>query len=438
MSGLKNKIIGKYKNTRHYVNSLIEVAKAGYPTKKLHVIGITGTDGKTTTSHLVYEILKKAGMKVALVSTIGAWIGEEFQDTGFHITTPDAKVLQPFFKKLTEEGIEYVVLEATSHGLDQHRTLGANFEVGVLTNVTHEHLDYHKTFERYRNAKSKLFRGVKVGVINKDDNSFEFFKKTTPRGARTISYAIDKPADLRGINIQERPSGLHFQIAEDAVAHEIKTTLPGKYNAANILGAAGAARALGINWETIQTAIKDFRGIPGRMEIIKSKPYTVIVDFAHTPNALENLLLTLKNKLPKNGRLITVFGCAGERDRLKRPLMGAVSARLANISIFTAEDPRSESLDVIVGKMAEGASGEKAVERTANQIKLSEKKHVFIKEPDRKEAISLAVKIARNGDVIAICGKGHEKSLAIGGTEHPWSDQETARSAILEVGKKRR
>lgn len=437
MSELQKKFIGKYKNTKHYVGSLIQTAKAGYPAKKLHVVGVTGTDGKTTTAHLIYEILKKSGVRAALVSTIGAWIGDEFQDTGFHTTTPDASVLQPFFKKLTEKGIEYVVLEATSHGLDQHRTLGANFEIGVVTNVTHEHLDYHKTFEKYRQAKSKLFRGVKVAVINKDDNSFEFFKKRTATGARTISYATNKPADLRAINIQERPSGLVFQIAEDGVAHQIKTTLSGRYNVANITGAAGAARALGISWEKIQAGVNSFRGISGRMEVIKSKPYMVIVDFAHTPNALENLLSTLKNRLAKNGRLISVFGCAGERDQLKRPIMGAVSARIANISIFTAEDPRSESLEGILEKMAEGARGAKAAEREGNHIKIGEKKHVFIKEPDRGRAIDLAVKIARAGDIITICGKGHEKSLAIGGKEYPWSDQETARSAIAKTAKKR-
>lgn len=433
MPDLPTKLRNRYKNSKHYLTSLYHTFKHGYPAKKLIVIGVTGTDGKTTTSHLIYEILKASGCKVALISTVGAWGPKGFIDTGLHTTTPDATVLQPLLKKFATDGVTHVVLEVTSHGLDQHRVLGSYFYAGVLTNVTHEHLDYHKTFANYRQAKAKLFRGVKVAVLNKDDNSFQYFKNHTSKKCKVLSYSTGGLADIKATKIEEKATSLSFLASDNGVGHPIKTTLSGTYNVSNILASIGVARHFGISWKTIQKAVNQFPGIPGRMEYIKHKPFTVIVDFAHTPNALNQLLSTLSKRKEK-GRLIAVFGCAGLRDSLKRPLMGEIAARLADISIFTAEDPRTEEVSAIISQMIKGARAARAKE--VEPLKINKlrpaKQHVFTKEPDRGRAIELAIKLARKGDIIAICGKGHEKSMAYPDGEHPWSDQEAAKAALAE------
>ncbi|MEK7521412.1 MAG: UDP-N-acetylmuramoyl-L-alanyl-D-glutamate--2,6-diaminopimelate ligase [Patescibacteria group bacterium] len=418
-----NPVVARWKNTRHFLTSLYQTQKAGYPAKDLIVIGVTGTDGKTTTAHLIYEILKSAHFKVALISTVGAWDSKRYIDTGLHTTTPDAKTLQPLLKRFKKQGITHVVLEVTSHGLDQHRVLGANFYAGVLTNLTHEHLDYHKTFANYKKAKAKLFRGVKLAVLNKDDDSFEFFKKASPKNAKIISYSTSGLADIKALNIKNRPSGLIFSATDNGVGYKIQTTLQGNYNASNILASIGVARNLGVDWKTIQRVLSEFPRIPGRMEYVKTRPFSVIVDFAHTPNALEKLLTSLNERKAKRARLIAVYGCAGERDRAKRPMMGEISKRLADISIFTAEDPRSEDLGKILSKMLEGA---KRVRNT---------KHKVLRIPDRGLAIEKAIKLAKKGDVVAICGKGHERSLAFGKEEIPWSDQEAARQTLAKLRK---
>ena len=431
-------LVARYKNAKHYLSSLVETVRANYPAKDLTVIGVTGTDGKTTTAHLIYEILKEGKFKVALISTVGAWGPKGFLDTGLHTTTPDAKVLQPLLAKFRSSGVTHVVLETTSHGLDQHRVFGANFWAGVLTNVTHEHLDYHKTFKKYRQAKAKLFKKVKVAVLNKDDDSFGYFKRKTNKNTKVISYSLAGMADIKAGEIKEKKSGLDFLATDNGVGHRITTVLSGKYNVSNILAAIGITRALGVDWKTIQKSVKNFRGIPGRMEHIKTRPFQVIVDFAHTPNALEKLLQTLKVGVG-TGRLIAIFGCAGERDYRKRPMMGGVASRLADISIFTAEDPRSESLEKILAQMEDGARLARAREfkPTNYNRQPTTYPHIFIREPDRAKAISLGIKLAKKGDIVVICGKGHEKSLAFVDGEHPWSDQEEAKKALKNLKRKR-
>lgn len=432
MSNLLKDLESHRKNFRHYLTSLAQTAKHGYPAKNLIVIGVTGTDGKTTTAHLIYEFLKAAKFKAALISTVGAWGPKGFIDTGLHTTTPDATVLQPLLKKFKTSGITHVVLEVTSHGLDQHRTLGANFYAGVLTNVTHEHLDYHKTFENYLAAKAKLFKRVKVGVLNKDDESFDYFKRKVKKGAKVISYSTFGLADIKATQVSESTKTLSFLASDNGVGYPIKTTLIGTYNVSNILAAIGVARHFGVPWKTIQKTITHFGGILGRMEYIKKRPFSVIVDFAHTPNALKVLLQTLRARLGKKGRLISVFGCAGERDWQKRPMMGEISGKIANISIFTAEDPRSENVNTIIAQMVRGAreSGSRETKNPSVHPRGGSSKHAFIREPDRGRAIALAVKIAKKGDIVVITGKGHELSMAFGKIEVPWSDQEQARKAL--------
>ena len=338
----------------------------GYPARKLKVIGVTGTDGKTTTCHLIYEMLKAAGKKVALVSTVAAYIGDEQIDTGFHVTTPDAKFLQLLIKRIVETGMEYLVLEVTSHGLDQHRVLGCNFMVGVVTNITHEHLDYHGSFAKYKATKMKLLRMAKHPIF---------------RYAKT-RIKVTNPA------------------------------LAGEYNKYNIGAAIAVAKIFNLQFSIIKKTIDNFAGVPGRMEEIKlGQPFRAIVDFAHTPNALEQVLKTLSAQRSAHKKLILAFGCAGLRDHTKRPMMGKIARKLADVVIVTAEDPRTEKLDDIYRQIT-AVGGE-----------------VF-RVDDRQLAINKAVSLAKPGDIVVVTGKGHEKSMCFGTTEYPWSDREAVIKAI--------
>lgn len=386
------------KYIQRYLRGLFWIIRYGYPSRNLKLIGVTGTDGKTTVSNLVYHILKYAGKRVSVISTIYGKVGTQVFDTGFHVTTPNAKVLQKYFQQAYKEGSEYFVVEATSHGLDQYRLLGCRFEVGILTNITHEHLDYHLTFENYLKAKSKLFKKSKISILNVDDDSFLEVKKTAQ--AKVITYGFSKKAELNLDNFT------------------FKTTLPGEYNKYNILAASACAKALGIDDKTIQKAIADFHTLAGRMEEIKNKKgIKIVVDFAHTPNALEQALTSLRKE--KGGKLIAVFGAAAERDLEKRPAMGGISARLADITILTDEDPRFEDRMKIINEIAQGAY----------QAGASDNKTIF-KEPDRAKAIKLALSFAKKGDVVGIFGKGHEQSMNYKGKELPWSDQKAVIKAL--------
>lgn len=375
------------------------LASAWYdnPSRNLEVIGVTGTDGKTTTATLIYWILKTTGKKTGLISTVSAKIGNKEYDTGFHVTNPEPLALQKFLALMVKRGCEYAVLEITSHGLDQDRVAGINFEVSVLTNITHEHLDYHKTYTNYIRAKAKLFANSKIAVLNKEDNSFEKIKKLLPKKVKVINYGLT--------TLQER------------LKKAIEERFPEEYNRLNASGALTVTSVLGISERNVLQSIKLFPGITGRMEEIKNKRgIRIIVDFAHTPNALKQVLTSLRKLVTDDNRLIAVFGCAGERDVDKRHLMGEISAKTADISIFTAEDPRSEDVGKIIDEMAKGArkSGGK-----------------FIKIPERGEAIYFAIqKLAEKGDTVVICGKGHEKSMAYAKIEYPWSDQEAVKLAL--------
>lgn len=395
----KNLVPREVKNLLHWAKGFLSVSYFGFPAQNLTVIGVTGTDGKTTTSTLIFHILKTAGLKVALVSTVGAYIGNKEIDTGFHVTTPDPWMLQKLLKRIAKQGHKYVVLEVTSHGLDQHRLFGSNIQIAVLTNVTHEHLDYHKTYQNYLKTKAKIFQSAKIAIINKDDKSFRLVTKHIKPQTKTIPYTPNS--------------------VEKVISNSIEYKFPEKYNRYNATAASLVATEVGVDNSVIAKAIKTFPGVPGRMEEIKNKHgFRVIVDFAHTPNALEQVLTSLKIQKTFAGRLIAIFGCASERDINKRPLMGEISTRLADVSIFTAEDPRFEDVNKIISDIVAGA-------------KKNKKPNKYYCIQDRKEAINFAIKeIAKNGDIIVICGKGHEKSMNYNGIEHPWSDKTTALEAL--------
>jgi UDP-N-acetylmuramoyl-L-alanyl-D-glutamate--2,6-diaminopimelate ligase len=358
-----------------------------FPSRKLTVIGITGTSGKTTTAHLLYHILDTAGLKVALISTIAAKIGQKEIDIGLHVTNPDSFPLQKLLRMIVNRGYKYVVLEVTSHGLDQHRTWGINFTYAVLTNITHEHLDYHKTFANYQQAKLKLISSAKIAVLNSADQSFT--------AAKELAHKV----------IAYRPQSKYSS-----------PRLIGSFNDANIAAAVTVARDLAIDEKTIKKAVHSFPGIPGRMELVQKKPFTVIIDFAHKPDALEKALSAIKLLTPKQGRVIAVFGSAGLRDVKKRPLMGAIAARLADITILTAEDPRTEDVNLIIDQIAAGWQKAKGKQ--------------LYRQPDRQQAINLAIKLAQPGDTVALFGKSHEKSMCFGTIEYPWSEHQAVNKAL--------
>ncbi len=429
----------------------LSAAWHGFPSRKLVLVGVTGTDGKTTTASLMHSILLAAGLKAGLITTVSAVIGNETLDTGFHVTTPDPPEVQGYLARMVAAGLTHCVLEVTSHGLAQHRVTGCDFDVAVVTNITHEHLDYHKTYENYRAAKARLFSGLsaaapkpgveKTGVLNCDDSSYAYLSSALK--VKRISYGLKSEADVRAQAISHSPGHMRFRAAGAGFDIPTETTLVGEYNVSNCLAAiAATVMALGISPEAAQRGIAALKGVPGRMERIDlGQPFTAIVDFAHTPNALRRALETARQMitptltLPHHGtahagapagqgggRVIAVFGSAGLRDIEKRRMMAETSAALADLTVLTAEDPRTEPLDAILEMMAWGAKSQGGVEG-----------RTFFRVPDRGEAIRLAVRLARPGDVVLACGKGHEQSMCFGATEYPWDDRTAMRAALADL-----
>jgi len=334
----------------------LHAAWQGHPGRKLRVIGVTGTDGKTTTVRLITGILNSAGRPTGCVDSVSAYIGSKEQDTGFHTTTPDAPEVQAHLQRMVQAGMAYAVLESTSHGLAQHRVTGSEYDVAVVTNITHEHLDYHKTYEAYRDAKAMLFRALttsyrkdkmpKVAVLNRDDSSYDHLA-AIPADVQ-LTYSVGQPADVTAHGVSVSAHGLHFLLQSAHGAVPIVSPLVGRYNVSNILAAAAVGLSQGLTLDEVAAGVAGVRGVSGRMERIdQGQPFTVIVDFAHTPNALDNALRAARH-LADTGRVNALFGCAGLRDVAKRPWMGEIAGRLADMTVITAEDPRTESLDEIM------------------------------------------------------------------------------------------
>ncbi len=408
----------------------LHAALNDFPGRKLVVIGVTGTDGKTTTVRLIGEILRAAGQQVGRVDTVSAAIGQEELDTGFHTTTPDAPDMQRYLASMVAAGARYAVIESTSHGLAQHRVTACEYDVAAVTNITHEHLDYHGTYEAYREAKAMLFRALsrsvrkpgvpKVAVLNADDSSYDYLR-AMPADMQ-IAYGLERPAVVTAKDVRASPQGLHLLALTPAFAVEINSSLVGRYNVYNILAAVSVAYSQGIAPQAIKTGVAAMAGVPGRMQrIYAGQPYTVILDFAHTPNALENALRTVRGLA--DGRVTVVFGCAGLRDREKRPWMGEIAGRLADRVVITAEDPRTESLERIMEEIAVGC-------RRAGRVEERD----FWRIGDRELAIGLALEMAQPGDVVIVTGKGHERSMCFGTTEYPWSDQEAIVRGLKRLG----
>lgn len=412
-----------------YAMAHLAAAVYDFPARKMVVIGVTGTDGKTTTSNIIYQILKRAGYKAGIISTVNAVIGDEVIDTGFHVTTPEAQDVQRYLAQMAAAGITHVVLETTSHGLVQHRVTGCEYDIAVVTNITHEHLDYHGNYANYLAAKGLLFSrlsesalkagGVaKFAVLNEDDQSYDYLNSITDTAK--ISYGL-RSGDLFARDIRYDAQGLHFIAKSDAFEVTVTSKLIGDFNVSNILAAIGATvMGLDIPAQTACEGIAELTAVPGRMEQIDmGQRFTAIVDFAHTPNALKRALETVRGMT--KGRVIAVFGSAGLRDREKRRMMAEVSAGLADITILTAEDPRTESLDGILEEMAKAAVGRGGVEGVN-----------FFRIADRGDAIRKAVQLAQAGDLVVSCGKGHEQSMCFGTVEYAWDDRIAMRAALAE------
>lgn len=401
-------IIYRLKRPYHFIKTgLLKGAVAAYrydyPAKDLTILGITGTDGKTTSSTMLYHVLKKSGKRVALLSTVAAYIDDEEIDTGFHVTSPQPDELHAFLRRMVDNGIEYVVMEVTSHGLYQYRNWGVKPYIAGITNITNEHLDYHVTYENYVEAKAELAEKAQIAIINKDDRSHGPLQRILKNSdAQVETYEAN---------------GRIYHAAKNA----IEDRFPEAYNQMNARMVYAMARELDIDATSIADAFGTFPGVPGRMEEIPSdQPFEIIVDFAHTSNGLEQALQALRDKRnqkpkTKQGRIIAIYGCAGLRDIEKRPLMGKIGSSLADIAIFTAEDPRTENVWSIIRQMKSGI--------TENHDKV-------LSIPDRKEAIRYAMEeLAEPNDTVGIFGKGHERSMCYGTTEYPWHDK----TAVLEI-----
>jgi UDP-N-acetylmuramoyl-L-alanyl-D-glutamate--2,6-diaminopimelate ligase len=420
----------------------------GFPSRTLATIGITGTDGKTTTSTILESILAVASRSedlpagaVGVITTVGARIQGREQDTGFHVTTPDAPAVQAFLAEMRAAGCGYAVIECTSHGLAQQRVAAVDFDVGAVTNITHEHLDYHGSRKAYVAAKALLFRMLfatppkpnipRVAVLNMDDpGSYGALKAVldeeaarSPVPVGLLRYGFDtshdsKP-DVMAAAIDYHPDQTRFQLQWHGEVWPMTTRLIGDYNIQNILCAATIALGLGVAPSAVQEGVAALPGVIGRMERIDhGQDFLAIVDFAHSPASLERALQTLRSLVAQeNGRLIAVFGSAGLRDQAKRRLMGAVSGRLADFTVVTAEDPRTEDLALINAEIVRGLRAHAGDES-------------FVVIPDRAEAIQAAIDMARAGDVVCAFGKGHERSMCFGETEYPWSDQQAMLDAL--------
>lgn len=403
------------------VNYLYHLPKAvlaariyGNPGEDLEIIGVTGTDGKTTTSTLIYHILKFARRKVALISTVDAKIGRKSIKTGLHVTSPNPFALQRLLRRMRSQKVRYVVLEVTSHGLDQFRIYPLKPSIAVLTNITHEHLDYHQTFARYRDAKLRLFKHAAHAVVNKDLPIFAEINARLPK-VLFSTYSLHESSQLQAENVVYHADHTTFDLGN------LSYTLPltGEYNLYNCLAAISTALLLGVAPSDIKRALLSFKGVKGRLEAVPNTRHLhAYVDFAHTPNALRAVLTNLRSQKQVGEQLIVVFGAAGLRDASKRPLMGAVAAELADQIVLTAEDPRLEDPAQIAREIMTGIP--------------KKDRHKVTIEIDRPRAIDLAInKLAKKGDWVVACGKGHEESLNLDGeTEIPYSEYETMSAAL--------
>lgn len=390
----------------------------GNPSKKLSLIGITGTNGKTTITYLVKSILESAGRRVGIIGTNQNIIGDKVLLTKSTTpTTPNALELQQLFTEMVYNGAEYVVMEVSSHALELDRVYGCTFDVGVFTNLTQDHLDFHKTMENYLNAKAKLFKISKKGVVNYDDaGGVEIYSRG--ECPDILRVGINSDCDLKAENIKITSRGADFDIIYKGTKYPAHIQIPGTFSVYNAICAAGAAIQAGIGIEDVISGLAKAPGVVGRVEVVPTNTdYTVIIDYAHTPDGLENIINCVKGFA--EGRTITLFGCGGDRDNSKRAVMGEIAGRLSDYSIITSDNPRTEDPELIVREIEEG-------------MKRTDGKYIVI--TDRREAIGYALDFARKGDVIILAGKGQETYQIIGKDKHDFDERIEVYRHLKEKG----
>ncbi len=352
---------------------------------RMKIVGITGTNGKTTTSYLIKQILELKGHKCGLIGTNQILIGNEAIDS--ERTTPESRELHELFKKMYDRGAEYVVMEVSSHSLELDRVYGIEFEVGIFSNLTQDHLDFHVTMDNYARAKAKLFGMCRNAAINADDE-YSFVMLEGAKNA--ITYSIDKASDLKACGIRLRERGITFDVTFRGEERELRLGIPGRFSVYNALAAASGALCLGMSMEDIEKGLVIARGVKGRLEVVPTlTPYTVIIDYAHTPDGLENVINAVRGFA--KGRVITLFGCGGDRDNTKRPIMGEIAQRLSDYVVVTSDNPRGEEPGAIMEQIVAGM-----------------KPGGYICIENRRDAICYALDFAEEGDVIILAGKGHE------------------------------
>lgn len=405
----------------HLAEAMLFNAKNGFPGRRLRVIGVTGTNGKTSTAYLIYRMLHDAGYKVGLMTTVAWGVGNDIRAQKQHYTTVPSPQLMRRLKHMRAQKVDWLVMEVTSQALAQNRAWGVPFSIAVMTNVTHEHLDYHRTFDRYVAAKRKLFRlanrnrrGLRVGIINAEDPSAELFAADIQN---PILYGTKK-GDLQATKVALKPSGSDYvaRIGDDS--YRIHCNLPGSFNVYNSLAAVGVGRAVGLSKQQIEQGIAGLEGVEGRMtRLDEGQPYDVIVDFAHTPDSFEKLFKDLRPVV--RGKLIVMFGSAGRRDEAKRAVQGELAGQYCDEVIITEEDDRDIDGRIILGEIAAGAARAGKVQG----------KDLFLVH-DRTQAIKFTLGRAKKGDTVLLLGKGHEKTIERKDGAHPWDEIGTARRVL--------
>jgi UDP-N-acetylmuramoyl-L-alanyl-D-glutamate--2,6-diaminopimelate ligase len=435
----------------------LAAAYFGYPGAAMRVVGITGTDGKTTTTFLTSAVLEAGGHATGLLGTVDFKVAGRQWANETRQSTPEAPEVQALMREMLDGGCDYAVLEATSHALSArwNRLGGAQFDVAVLTNVTHEHLDFHGSVEQYRRDKARLFEmlgeagigdqesGVgasatdprsltpdpsrkarKIAIVNADDPNHQMYLDAAPAGAQCLTYGVHSAADVRAHDVVSTQNGLRFRVATPWGEQDLRLKLTGDFNVWNALAALTVGLAEGVPLQAAVRALEAIPGVRGRMERIEQgQPFTVLVDYAHTPGAFEKLMSIVRPLT--GGQLIAVFGSAGERDREKRAIQGEVAARFCDFLVLTDEDPRLEDRNAIIDDIAAGV--ERAVETFRRNVSTA-------RIPDRAAAIRAAFRQARPGDIVLLLGKGHEGSIIYGTEKVPWDEAAEARAALAEMG----
>lgn len=411
----------------------------GYPAQQLGVVGITGTKGKTTTTALVSQVLERAGYRTGMINSVDFKVGMRQWANTTRQSTPEALEIQALLHEMTLVGCDYAVIEATSHALSDrwNRVGNCAFDVAVLTNVTHEHLDYHGTFEQYRRDKTRLFELLgdevpathipsakmqKYAIVNADDPHHAFFLDAAPVTAHRLTYAIHTPADIRATAITATSDDTALQVDTPWGSIVLRLRLPGTFNILNALAALSVALTQGVRLEQAAAALERVQGVRGRMERIEQgQPFGVIVDYAHNPDSFTQVMGMLRPLV--SGKMIAVFGSAGERDRAKRPLQGAIAGEYCDLLILTDEDPRAEDCEQIIAEIAVGA------EQSGKQAGSG-----YLVIPDRATAIHTAFAYAHPGDLVLLLGKGHESSIEYADGKHPWDEIAQAQTALRALG----